>query len=285
MMTPDVPPPAQSAVRFDLHYGDGVPVEAPNYDLELVETRMLTPETPPRSEQYALDGGGTASSLEERQSLQQAATTRVVRAEERVRARVSQHLHERILQPLVTMALSSEIGARTVESNPPAAQAELDRLCDVLQSTLHEATETMLELRPIFDRGEGVVATIRRYATALAAASGVVVEVAVPYGERELPPDVALAVFRVAQEALRNAVRHGRARHIEVVLSFVTDGLMVVIEDDGAGFDVDETLLRAANGETTGIMGMLERAEMLGGMLRVNSTPGEGTRIELGAPL
>lgn len=279
---PEPPQPEQrpqSAVRFDLHYGEGVPVEAPNYDLELVETRMLTPE-PAAQAASRLTG-----SLEERQALQQAATVRVIQAEERVRGRVAQHLHERVLQPLVNMALGSEICVRVVDSDPPAAKAELGHLCDVLQSTLREATETMLELRPIYARGEGVVATIRRYATTLAEESGAAVEVAVPYGERELPPDVALAVFRVAQEALRNAVRHGQARHIEVVLSFVTDGLMVVIEDDGTGFDVDETLMRAANRETSGIMGMLERAEMLGGMLRVNSTPGEGTRVELGAPL
>lgn len=272
----------QSAVRFDLHYGEGVPVEAPNYDLELVETRMLTPE-PKSSVPAQVDE--LADSLETRQALQQAATVRVVRAEEQVRSRVSEHLHARILQPLVTLALSTDICANVVDADPPAARAELTHVRELLQSTLHEATETMLDLRPIFDAGEGLAATIQRYATALGAAYGASVEVAVPYGERELAPEVSLAVFRVAQEALRNAILHGQAHHIEVVLSFVTDGLMVVIEDDGAGFEVDETLMRAANHETSGIMSMLERAEMLGGMLRLNSTPGQGTRVELGAPL
>ncbi|HKV85586.1 MAG TPA: ATP-binding protein, partial [Ktedonobacterales bacterium] len=133
--------------------------------------------------------------------------------------------------------------------------------------------------------GQGLTATIQRFATTLAGEKGLPLTFSAPHAERKLAPDASVAVFRVAQEALENAVRHSQATEVRVTVAFVPNGLSVTVEDDGVGVDVEQAMARAVQHQTAGIMGMLERAEMLGGWLRFESKLGKGTSVELYAPL
>jgi signal transduction histidine kinase len=90
-------------------------------------------------------------------------------------------------------------------------------------------------------------------------------------------------IFRVAQEALANAIQHGRATQVRVTFAQPPEGVVLVVEDNGTGFDVEQALAKAAAHETVGIASMQERAEMLGGWLRIESARGHGTRVELSA--
>jgi signal transduction histidine kinase len=95
-----------------------------------------------------------------------------------------------------------------------------------------------------------------------------------------LPPDLTLCLFRVAQEALQNAVKYSQARQVSMCLSGVSEGLALTIVDDGVGFDVD-----AVWGTGLGLISMGERVEAIGGTFKVRSTPGAGTRVEVKAPV
>ncbi|MGH2514827.1 MAG: ATP-binding protein [Ktedonobacterales bacterium] len=254
--------------------GTAEPPEDSILDIEMMHTRLLTPEE---------DAAALVQSAESTQA--RAATVRVVQAEEEVRSRVSDHLHDRIMQSLVNLALSAEICERAAHTDQAATLDELSQLKQLIYAMLREATQSMLALRPLAPDGQSLVTTLKRYVTAVTAERHIAVRFTVPYGERELAPDKALAIFRVAQEAVTNVVRHSGATELTVTAAFVSDGFMVTLEDNGAGFDVDATLARAARHETAGVLSMLERAELLGGMLRIQSTPGQGTRVELGAPL
>ena len=250
----------------------------PNYDLELLHTRMLDLE---ELEQLRMRA-------QPRQSVpmsESASTARIIQAEEDVRRKVSQSLHEKIMQSLVNLALSAEICEKTAQEDRDATLVELGHLKELIHSTLQEATQSMLALRPMQMSGQGLITAIRRYASAAGAENHLDVQFAAPNQERPLEPDHALAVFRIAQEAITNVVRHSHAESVAVTVLFDADTLTLTVEDSGDGFDVDAVLARATRHETTGIMGMLERAELLGGVLRVNSTPGNGTRIEMQAPL
>src|SRR4030095_9823987 len=94
-----------------------------------------------------------------------------------------------------------------------------------------------------------------------------------------LPDDIALCLFRIAQEAMQNAIKHSGARNVRVELNGESDASAVTIIDDGTGFDVD-----AAAGKGLGLISMHERAESVGGTLKVASRKGAGTRLQVTVP-
>jgi signal transduction histidine kinase len=101
----------------------------------------------------------------------------------------------------------------------------------------------------------------------------------------DLSADEALALFRIAQEALRNVERHSNARHVQVALICAETTVSLDVIDDGTGFVMSSTTPSFARYEKLGLMGMQERARLLGGMLAVASEPGAGTRIHVSVPL
>jgi signal transduction histidine kinase len=94
-----------------------------------------------------------------------------------------------------------------------------------------------------------------------------------------MDPSIRTACFRVAQEAITNAIRHARAGTVTVELRAETDCVWLVVHDDGVGFDEDATHQRATRGSSVGLLSMNERVSLLGGELKVHSTPGRGTEI------
>jgi signal transduction histidine kinase len=96
---------------------------------------------------------------------------------------------------------------------------------------------------------------------------------------------VEVAAFRIVQEAVSNCARHARPTKVRVTVAPRGDVLHVEIADDGCGFDVAEVSARARTGESVGLMGMRERAELAGGSLRVDSRPGQGTTVTAEIPL
>lgn len=140
-----------------------------------------------------------------------------------------------------------------------------------------------LELRPMLLETAGLDATLRWLAEQYQQRTGMVAEV---IGQAtEVPGKMAIACFRVAQEALTNVVRHAKARHVGIELTQGEGLLQLVVHDDGEGFDVGRTLEQAAAAGNLGLIGMRERVEILGGRLPIESRPGEGTRVCVSLPL
>ncbi len=100
-----------------------------------------------------------------------------------------------------------------------------------------------------------------------------------------VPVDLAIACFRIVQEALTNVVRHAGAQHVSIKLCQREDVLELVILDDGVGFDVKRTFEKAAGSGRLGLLGMRERVQILGGSLEVDSQPDRGTRIRVSVSL
>jgi signal transduction histidine kinase len=130
-----------------------------------------------------------------------------------------------------------------------------------------------LEGRPL---SEAINALVERWE----AETGIAVRYRAVNGSRPLPPSVEAALYRICQEALTNVARHAGAERATVRLVATPDRVRLVVEDDGRGFDASEV-----PEDRHGIVGMRERAEVLGGTLEVRSGPGEGTRIEATVPL
>ena len=205
-------------------------------------------------------------------------------SEEAERRRIARELHDSIGATLSALNL----GLAAVRSRlGSGSREELDRRLDNAFALLKDSQEAvrglMVEMRPPVLDDYGLAAALRWYASQINSQGGPAVTVSVVGDERRLPTETEIALFRIAQGAITNALRHASATRILIVLVSGPEGTSLAIEDDGRGFDPDS---RADSGErpSWGIVIMRERAMAVGGRLAIESAPGRGTRVtvELG---
>jgi two-component system sensor histidine kinase DegS len=209
----------------------------------------------------------------------------VIQAQEEVRQRVAQRLHDGPAQSLANVVLTAEICEKLFQSDPKRAQSELGNLKGQVNSTLQDTRKFIFELRPMTLDDLGLVPTLRRYVADVGTRYQLQASLVAPQGEQRLPIEMEVPIFRVAQEAITNAVQHGHATQVRVTIALRPEGIVLTVEDNGSGFDVEQALAGAAARKTIGLANMQERAEMLGGWLRIESARGHGSRVELSAPM
>jgi two-component system sensor histidine kinase UhpB len=197
-------------------------------------------------------------------------------AQEAERLRVARELHDEIGQTLTAITLQAE---RAAEGDPASAPAEFGRVADAVRDSLDEVRRIARELRPEALDDLGLVNALIALCTRVDAQGG-------PAVKRELqttlPPlsgEVELVIYRIAQEGLTNAVRHSGARSVTVSLRADAETLTLRVADDGRGMPSE------LSQGTAGIVGMRERALLVGGRLSVTSGPGAGTEVELSIPV
>ena len=209
----------------------------------------------------------------------------VIAAQEAERARVSRDLHDDVGQALTSVLL----GLRLVEDSltepdvdPGDARQRIAELRELVSDGLRRARQLAFDLRPTVLDDVGLAAALQRLSEDVASRSGLTVELdtsALAPDER-LAPEIETVIYRVVQEALTNVVRHASATTASVALAARDGRIRTLIEDDGAGFDPEQTTPRAH----LGVEGMLERAELVGGTVTVTSAVGAGTTIVLEVP-
>ncbi|WP_175648462.1 GAF domain-containing sensor histidine kinase [Protofrankia sp. BMG5.30] len=223
----------------------------------------------------------------ERQQLQRDIRARVISAQEAERSRVARDLHDEVGQALTSVLLGVRLVESTVSNDSSGSVKPSDVLPRVAELRHHVAgalgsvQRLAFDLRPTVLDDLGLVAALRRL-TASAVTGDVCVEletVNLEPGDR-LSAEIETTTYRVVQEAVTNVARHSRASKCSVVIGRTQRCLRVVIEDDGIGFRTD-----ALSGGGLGLLGMKERAALVGGTLRVTSAPGQGTAISLEVPL
>ncbi len=203
------------------------------------------------------------------------------------RARLAREVHDTLAQGFVGIASQLDV----VEmSMPPAsdedarpARSALELAQRMAHHSLTEARRSLMDLRANALQDQDLAAALKSGATLWVANSGIDVEVDVNGESSGIPEDVAHHVFRIAQEAVTNSVNHADANQITVKLKIDPQQLSLRILDDGCGFEPDD-VFTSKNGNF-GLIGMRERAERLGGHLRLESQPGNGTRLDVTVPL
>jgi signal transduction histidine kinase len=215
----------------------------------------------------------------------QSLLARVIQAQEGVRQRVAERLHDGPAQALANIMLAAEVCVKLLSSNPQLVPAELEQLKQMVTVTLQETRKFIFELHPMTLADLGLAATLKRYGEEVSARYRVQLPVAVPQVEPFLPMGKRVAIFRVAQESVANAIEHSQASLIRIKMELLPGRLILVVEDNGRGFDVEAAGRRVHAREGLGILSMQERAEVLGGWLRIESAPDKGTRVELSIPL
>jgi PAS domain S-box-containing protein len=205
---------------------------------------------------------------------------RLLKVQEEERRHLSRELHDEFGQLLASITLHLHAAKGVAGAS---AQSSLDESIALLQRAAAQLRSLALELRPTMLETGGLESALRWLAQQHQERSGVVTEVVGHVSD--VSGDLAIACFRVAQEALTNVVRHARARHVWIELNQHEGSFELVVRDDGVGFDVTRTIERAASGGNLGLLGMRERVEILAGSLEIDSQSGQGTRIRVSLPV
>jgi len=204
----------------------------------------------------------------------------LIEAQEQERSRIARDLHDDICQRLALLAMEIGRANRTSSGSLAATDQNLDNIrkhcseiaCDV-QSLSHQLHSSTLDYL-------GVVAAIKAHCSEVSRQHQVSVEFTDNNVPKHLPKDISLCLFRIAQEALHNAVKYSGANQFLVALHAIGDEIQLVGRDGGAGFDVEEV----KKNRGLGLVSMQERANLVRGRFAVDSKPGKGTRIFAAVP-
>lgn len=189
------------------------------------------------------------------------------------RQRLARELHDSVSQALYGIALGARTARALLDRDPSAAVEPVDYVLSLAEAGLTEMRALIFELRPESLESEGLNAAIRKQVDAFQARHGIQVDF-VSCEEPDLPLAVKEAVYRIAQEALTNVLKHSRATEVGVAVTLTDSELKLKVADNGRGFDT--------TGDFAGHLGlhsMRERAEKVGGRLEIRSRVGAGTRI------
>ena len=195
------------------------------------------------------------------------------------RQRLARELHDSVSQSLYAIQLGAQMARDRLDRDPAGVAEPIDYVTRLAEASQAEMRAVLFELRPESLETEGLVAAINKQIEALRARHHIVAR-AIAGDEPELAPEAKQALYRIAQEALWNTVKHARARRVDVRVEADGDSVVVEIADDGVGFD--------PTGSFPGHLGlrsMHERATGAGGSLEVISARGRGTRVLVRAPL
>jgi signal transduction histidine kinase len=218
--------------------------------------------------------------LREREEVRRQLLQKVITAQEDERKRIARELHDETSQGLAVLAMGLEAAQDALRAGMPPRLEEVKALA---VRTLEDVHRLILDLRPSVLDDLGLVSAIRWYAERTLESRGI--SVRCEFGEMpRLPPEMETALFRMCQETMSNIARHAQATAVLVQVGIEGSEVVIDVEDDGKGFDPDAAGQREGR-RPWGLMGIRERAEILGGVARIESAPGQGTHVEVRIPV
>ncbi len=208
----------------------------------------------------------------------------ITRAQESERKRIAREAHDETAQILVALSRRLDALMASPELPSPAFKERLEGVRGLTTDALQSVRRFSRDLRPPVLDDLGFVPAVRGLTRQLEEA-GVETELRVSGTPYRLSPEEELVLFRIAQESLNNIRRHADASEVKVMVSFGRKEVRMVIEDDGKGFAPPDKFVDLVASGKLGLIGMHERARILGGTLRIDSEPGGGTQLLVDAPV
>jgi PAS domain S-box-containing protein len=261
-------PTRVTVARFSLRHRDGRVIPLENFATGMYRDGEL------------VGGHGAARDLSERSRLERDLRRQAAElASSAERAHLARELHDSVTQALFAMTLVTRSIEVLLPRDREAALEKFEELRQLQREALTEMRSLLFELRPASLERDGLIQALRTHVAALESRIGLSILLETDLPDR-LPLDLEEALYRIAQEALHNVVKHAHAEQARVRLELDGDQACLTIEDDGEGFDdsgVDEGQL--------GLTGMRARAGRLGGTVTIRSTPGVGTVVEARVPV
>jgi two-component system sensor histidine kinase DegS len=211
------------------------------------------------------------------------AVIQTIEAQESERQRLAQQMHDGPAQSLTNLILQAEIVERLFDSEPARARTELGQLKTSANVTFQRVRDFIFALRPMMLDDLGLLPTVRRYTQQFETINKLPVTLALN-GDRTLAPYVEVTIFRAIQELLNNVTKHAHASRVQVTLDVNAEPIVIIVEDDGSGFDAPQVLARARERGSSGLVTLEKRIEMLGGNINYQSATGRGTRVRIVIP-
>ncbi len=212
--------------------------------------------------------------------------SKLICVQEEERKRLASELHDSIGQTLAAVKFWVEMALKLRDAGDDnAALNHLERFVPTLQRSLEETRNIYMGLRPTMLDNVGLLATLEwlsKECMKLYPQRHIELEAGVE--EEEIPENLKVNIFRIAQEALNNVAKHSRAEWVDVSLSKNRDCIELAVSDDGVGMNPEQVLQTGSDG-CLGLTSMRERAELTGGSFSIESTPGKGTTILASWPI
>lgn len=208
----------------------------------------------------------------------------ITSAQEDERLRLARELHDETIQALIALKQRAQLyqltAARSEEESTSLAE-----IAGLTEETIKNLRRLIHDLRPIYLEDLGLTTALEMLSRENKQKLGIPVTFHKEGNEKRLPAQVELAVFRIAQEAFRNIEWHAQATRAELTIKFDPESLVIAVSDEGKGFEVPRNPSEFAHTGHFGILGMVERAELIAARLDIQSYPEKGTRIELHIPI
>ncbi|NSW89705.1 MAG: sensor histidine kinase [Firmicutes bacterium] len=211
---------------------------------------------------------------------------KVLEAQENERKRIARDIHDGPAQHMANVAMQVDICKMTIQDDLEKGLKELEDLKESVKVALKEIRSIIFDLRPMSLDDLGLNQTIQEAIKNISQETDIDVQLKLKPVKSEIEPIIQVAVYRIIQEVFNNIKKHSRAKHATVKLDYGTKYLMLVISDDGVGFNVEETLKRVkTKGDCYGLIGILDRVNQLQGEIKIKSAEGEGTVYRVKLPI
>ncbi|RWZ55043.1 histidine kinase [Halobacillus fulvus] len=205
----------------------------------------------------------------------------IIEAQEEERRRLSREIHDGPAQMLANVMLRSDLVDRTYrERGIDEALAEMKQVRKMVRSALYEVRRIIYDLRPMALDDLGLIPTLKKYLATVEDYNQIKISFTSFGRESRLESKYEVALFRLIQEAVQNAVKHAEASHIQVKIEITREVARIIVKDDGKGFDPKEK-----KDQSFGLVGMRERVDMLEGEWNIDSSIGEGTIVTIQMPI
>ena len=210
----------------------------------------------------------------------------ILETQEKERQRIARDLHDSTVQNLTSLVHKSELCMKLINVDPIRCRLELSSLSKTLRDVIEDTRNMIYDLRPMSFDDIGFDITVERYLDKIKGCSTTNFSYKVEGESYQINSVTALTLFRVIQEACSNAVKHGNAPKVDILLEYLTDRLHLKIDDDGKGFDL--SLIPEISREDHsgfGLSMMKERVYLLSGQILIESEPGKGFHIDITIPI
>ena len=212
----------------------------------------------------------------------------ITAAQEDERQRLARELHDDTLQALIALKQRVQLAQLELQSATGDAlpeSTEIQELGSLTEQTIENLRRLTRALRPIYLEDLGLVPALEMLARETGQAIGISVEFQRQGTEKRLDPAIELALYRMAQEALNNVSRHAQAKKSSMTISFAENEVTLQVQDNGLGFNLPQNPAEYAINGHYGLLGLHERAELIGASLNIHSAPGKGTEVTIKLPM
>lgn len=235
----------------------------------------------------AIENSVLYEDAKQREKLRGQLLNRVINAQEEERKRIARELHDEYGQTLTGLILTLEMVEHATSARQTKLREKLEKARSLVLRSMDDLRRLTLDLRPTALDDLGLIPAIRAHIESYLKSAGIRVEFESTgiNEDKRLAPAIEITLFRIIQEASNNVIKHAEARNVRIKLEGKGGKIKIIMEDDGKGFDVTAFYKSKIGVQSLGLLGIQERATLLGGTFNVKSKVGQGTRITVDIPL